>query len=169
MLSKPLKYSDYAIVFQEVPGELTLAINVTGCPHKCDGCHSAYMLDYHGNFIHDDLDKMIQKYDGLISCVCFMGGDQNMSELCSLSKKIQSTYGLKTAVYSGSNDRKIFMELIPCFDYVKFGSYKKELGGLDSPITNQVFYQIHWNEKRHTYDLTDIGYKFRKKNDVKCE
>ena len=31
--------------------------------------------------ILDDLDKLIEKYKGLITCVCFMGGDQNIHEV----------------------------------------------------------------------------------------
>ena len=79
-----LKYLGYSIVFQEVPDEVTLAINISGCPHKCEGCHSKYLWEYEGNYISDDLVKLIEKYKGLITCVCFMGGDQNQKELTDL-------------------------------------------------------------------------------------
>ena len=38
-----LKYYNYDIVFQEYPDEVTLAINLTMCPNRCVGCHSAYL------------------------------------------------------------------------------------------------------------------------------
>lgn len=38
-----LKYVDTAIVFSEIPDEVTLAINISGCPNKCKNCHSQYL------------------------------------------------------------------------------------------------------------------------------
>ena len=37
-----LKYANFDIVFQEVPDEVTLAINISNCPNQCVGCHSKY-------------------------------------------------------------------------------------------------------------------------------
>ena len=36
-----LKYVNTGIVFQEIPDEVTLAINISGCPCHCPGCHFA--------------------------------------------------------------------------------------------------------------------------------
>ena len=38
-----LKYYNYDIVFQEIPDEVTLAVNLTNCPHRCIGCHSPHL------------------------------------------------------------------------------------------------------------------------------
>lgn len=38
-----IKYYNTDIVFQEIPGEVTLAINLTRCPFKCKGCHSTHL------------------------------------------------------------------------------------------------------------------------------
>lgn len=70
-----LKYKGYAIVFQEVPNEITLAINICGCPHKCKGCHSQYLWLDDGDILEKDLNDIIDKYKDYITCVCFMGGD----------------------------------------------------------------------------------------------
>ena len=40
-----LKYVNTAVVFQEIPDEVTLAINISGCPCRCPGCHS-HNIDY---------------------------------------------------------------------------------------------------------------------------
>lgn len=152
-MSQRLKYLGTSIVLQEVPDEITLAINISGCPHHCEGCHSKYLWDYMGNYISDDLPLIIDKYKSYISCVCFMGGDQNLKELLLLADVVHS-YGLKCCLYSGDDDLQLTS--VDCFDYVKTGSYQKELGGLSSKHTNQKMYK-----KNNKGCFDDITYKFR--------
>ena len=152
-----LKYTHYSIAFQEVPNEVSLVINISGCPHKCEGCHSKYLWNYVGDYISDDIDAIINKYDGLITCVCFMGGDQNVSELTKLISNVKIRYNLKTCIYSGCNDTYIFDNILQYLDYLKVGKYDDKLGGLDSIITNQKFYRIN------NCNLIDITNKFNKK------
>ena len=86
----PLMYKGYSVVFQEVPGEVSLAINISGCQHHCPDCHSKYLWSDEGAaFLRRDLDFIISEYDGLITCVCFMGGDHNLVELNYHAKKIK--------------------------------------------------------------------------------
>ena len=153
-----LKYLGHSIVFQEVPGEVTLAINISGCPHKCEGCHSEYLWEYEGNYISDDLVGLLEEYKGLITCVCFMGGDQNPIELFELVKMVNA-HGLKTAIYSGLPDRLCLYPITSWFDYIKVGPYIKEFGGLGSPNTNQRMY--HQLDKPSNI-WEDITYKFQK-------
>lgn len=40
-----LKYVDARVVFQEIPDEITLAINISNCPCHCKGCHSQYLAE----------------------------------------------------------------------------------------------------------------------------
>ena len=153
-----LKYLGYSIVFQEVPDEVTLAINISGCPHKCEGCHSKYLWEYKGNYISDDLDGLIEKYKGLITCVCFMGGDQNQIDLLGLLKTVQK-YGLKTALYTGLGFvNNLSIRILGNLNYLKTGKYDDSLGGLDSPTTNQRMRK--WNYSTGQWD--DITYKFQK-------
>ncbi len=152
-----LKYLGYSVVFQEVPGEVTLAINISGCPHKCEGCHSKYLWEYDGNYLYDDLERLIKQYEGLITCVCFMGGDQNFEEL-SMAALIVKYHGLKTALYSGDSEINLNNNLAIGFDYIKIGPYNEKFGGLNSPTTNQRMYQYIdgvWK---------DITYKFWKED-----
>ena len=153
-----LKYLGYSIVFQEVPDEVTLAINISGCPHKCEGCHSKYLWEYDGNYISDDLDKLIERYKGLITCVCFMGGDQNQKELTDLLI-FTHKYGLKTALYTGCNFMSdLHIRVLGNLDYLKIGYYDSNRGGLDNANTNQRM--LAWDWKSGKWD--DITYKFQK-------
>ncbi|MEG2282023.1 MAG: anaerobic ribonucleoside-triphosphate reductase activating protein, partial [Rikenellaceae bacterium] len=71
-----LKYVNYDIVFQEIPDEVTLAINLSNCPNRCLGCHSPYLQQDIGEPLSEEvLSKLIDKYGSAITCVCFMGGD----------------------------------------------------------------------------------------------
>ena len=151
---KRLKYLGYSIVFQEVPNEISLAINISGCPYKCKGCHSSYLWEYNGPYISDDIDSLIDSNLQFITCVCFFGGDQNVEELYELLKLTKEKYKLKTCLYSGKDSMKALAKLFTVLDYIKIGSYKKDLGGLDSPNTNQRMYRIE-NEGK-LIDITDI-------------
>ena len=155
-----LKYLGYSIVFQEVPDEVTLAINISGCPHRCEGCHSKYLWEYEGNYISDDLQSLIEKYKGLITCVCFMGGDQNFHEVVKCFKIIKS-YGLKTCLYSGLDSFP--QHMTPgVFDYIKLGHYDANAGGLDKPTTNQMFWKLSIDEQSTLTKFENLTYKFQK-------
>lgn len=156
-----LKYANYTVAFQEVPNEISLIINVTGCPHKCEGCHSTYLWDYYGNNVEDDLNSMIEQYKNMITCVCFMGGDQNIEELKKLLWFVKQNYGLKTCVYSGYNNIDIFNSIIceKSLDYLKIGRFDPLLGGLDSKNTNQRYYKIIENQLIDKTELFRKEYK----------
>lgn len=139
-----LKYANYAIVFEEVPDEISLAINISGCPYRCEGCHSQYLWKYTGNYLKEDLDKIIKPYKEYITCICFMGGDQNIIELYEICKLIKNKYNLKICIYSGHNTGDIFTNFIAdgLIDYLKIGAYVSKLGGLNNPTTNQKMFEI---------------------------
>lgn len=139
-----LKYADYDIVFQELPNEVTLAINISNCPNHCPGCHSAYLMQNVGQPLTDDsLTELIAKYEGDITCVCFMGGDAEPLEVMCLARYVKKQYEgkLKTGWYSGKDK---LPEAFPIkdFDYIKIGGYKEELGPLKSETTNQRLYKV---------------------------
>ena len=73
-----LKFVDFKVTFSEVPDEISLCINLSGCPHKCKGCHSEYLQQDIGTVLTTQmLDKIIESNSG-VTCVCFMGGDNHL-------------------------------------------------------------------------------------------
>ena len=133
-----LKYANYDIVFQEVPDEVTLAINISNCPNHCPGCHSKYLWENIGKELNvTELERLVGQYKSGITCVCFMGGDAEPEKVSELAKQLKNSHkGLKAAWYSGKND---LPENVGTdhFDYVKLGRYMEEFGPLDSATTNQ--------------------------------
>ena len=72
-----LKFTIEQIVWQEVPGEVSLAFLFSGCPLRCKGCHSAdaWKEGIGTELTEDYLRGRLKRYRGLISCVLFMGGE----------------------------------------------------------------------------------------------
>lgn len=153
-----MKFSSFDIVFQEVPDEVTLAVNISNCPHRCKGCHSPHLQQNIGEVLDEEhLDKLLARYGNSVTCICFMGGDAEPKEVERLSLYVRDVTNkrIKTAWYSG---REKFPENCSTenFDYVKTGAYVERLGGLNSPTTNQRFYCVENGE------LKDKTILFRK-------
>ena len=153
-----LKFVNFDIVFQEIPDEVTLAVNISNCPCRCEGCHSRYLWEDVGEPLTEEVvDGLVKRYGGGITCVCFMGGDADPEAVVSLSCHIHERYpDLKVGWYSGrSHVPEPFFE--QAFDYLKLGPYVETLGGLSSPSTNQRLYR-----REPDGSLTDITERFWK-------
>src|SRR5690606_9069018 len=83
-----LRFSAEQVVFQEVPGEVSLAYTVTGCPIGCKGCHSvdSWPADRGELLTPDYLMQRIQQYHRLLTCVLFLGGEWQPETLIELLK-----------------------------------------------------------------------------------
>lgn len=151
---------DTTVVLAEVPDEISLAINLSNCPHRCPGCHSPYLQENKGDELTFDVaKKLIDKNCG-ITCVVFMGGDSTPAQLVKLVYDLRQVYPeLKFAVYSGNPITR--PDYIATFDYIKLGEYKADLGGLDSETTNQKFFKKIMKDGRPF--LENQTYKFKKK------
>ena len=165
-----LKFKDTMVTFEEVPSEVTLCVNITGCPIHCPDCHSKYLWEDIGEELKPvTLSSIIAKNSG-ITCVAFMGGDNSPEDIYTLAKWVKNNTELKVCWYSGAKLREDFSKHIEYFDFIKTGPYKKELGGLDSITTNQRFYQVKYREIKAIqggtiesyYYLEDITNKFWK-------
>lgn len=138
-----LKCYSYDIVCQEIPDEITLAVNISCCPNRCPGCHSPWLWEDEGEPLTEELIRqLLKKYANALTCFCFMGGDRDPGQIESLAKMIRREFpNLKTAWYSGREDVAEGFDLT-CLDFIKLGPYIQELGGLKSPTTNQVLYKV---------------------------
>ena len=133
-----LKYANFDVVFQEVPDEVTLAINISNCPNQCPGCHSKYLWENIGKALDEsELNRLVVQYESGITCVCFMGGDAEPKAVADLAKQVKAIHSdLKLAWYSGKNELPENVST-DHFDYIKLGRYMAEFGPLDSATTNQ--------------------------------
>lgn len=131
----PLRYFNITSTLQDVPNELSMCINIAGCPWQCEGCSWKKVTEGMTRYelTITDLQNILRKDNNNHSCICFMGGDWE-NDLIYFVKEAK-TYGYKTCLYTGG--KTIHTDLLKYLDYIKVGAYKKELGGLDSPITNQ--------------------------------
>ena len=154
-----LKYVNTDIVFQEIPDEVTLAINISNCPCHCPGCHSHYLWEDIGLPLDNDaVDDFVVHLSADITCIAFMGGDSDPRGVNLLAQYIHEEYPqLKVAWYSGriripSSVRKTD------FDYIKVGPYIRHLGPLSKSTTNQRLYR-----QADDGTFADITYRFWKK------
>ena len=153
-----LRYVNYNIVFQEVPGEVSLAVNLSNCPHTCEGCHSPHLREDRGSVLDENaLTGLLQKYGQAITCMCFMGGDAAPQEVVAAAAflKQQSGGRLKIAWYSGRTHFPKECSL-QHFDYVKLGPYIKSLGGIREQTSNQRFYRV---ENGKLLDITEVFWR----------
>lgn len=137
-----LKFVNTGIVFQEIPDEVTLAINLSNCPCRCPGCHSHYLWDDIGTCLTEQaLDQMIEGISKDITCVCFMGGDVDPTRVNELARYIHRKHpAFKVGWYSGRLRVPSAVDKTD-FDYIKIGPYIAHLGPLNKPTTNQRLYK----------------------------
>lgn len=134
-----MKYYNFDIVFQEIPDEVTLAVNITNCPNHCAGCHSPHLHNDIGfQLDENEIDGLLERYGRQITCFCFMGGDSTPQEVARLAAYVRRKASLKVAWYSGKNQ---LPDTFSVFDYVKIGPYRPEFGGLKSRNTNQRLFR----------------------------
>ena len=150
-----LKYLNTQVTFSEVPDEITLCINSTGCKIGCKNCHSSYLAEDIGEELNSlSLKELISNNKG-ITCVSFMGGDSSPSKIDALAQWVKINYPIKTAWYSGRQELSKDINLNN-FNFIKLGPYIEDLGPLNSKTTNQRFYKI---EEGKLIDITNLFWK----------
>ncbi len=152
-----LKYYNYDIVFQEIPDEVTLAVNITNCPLRCKGCHSTHLQKDIGEELNEErIVSLMGIYASSITCFCFMGGDADPQRVAGLASFIRLCYpAIKVAWYSGCAKLPEGFDN-RSFQYIKLGGYVEELGSLKSETSNQHLFEIQ--QDGH---MKDISYMFR--------
>ena len=148
-----LKCYSYDIVCQEIPDEVTLAVNISCCPNRCPGCHSPWLWEDAGRPLDEALiEELMESYGSAITCFCFMGGDAAPEEIERMARWIHERWPqIRTGWYSGKDTLPNGFDS-SVLDYLKLGPYIAELGGLKSPQTNQKFFKKSpdgvWEEHR---------------------
>lgn len=159
-----LKVHDWSIVFREVPNEITLAFDISNCPHHCKGCHSPELWEDVGKPLTPEFIRgiVLTIQEVPVTCIAFMGGDADYEEVFKLNKEVKKMYhDIKTCWYTGFEyyelNSRMISHRINEFDYIKIGPYKEECGALDNPNTNQVMFK-----KTSTGSMVNITKEFQK-------
>lgn len=159
-----LKFVDTRVVFQEVPDEITLAINISNCPCNCIGCHSSYLAEDVGEELDKDTIRYLIHSNKGISCICFMGGDSEPRYINYYASWIKEEFpSLRVAWYSGRQELAKEID-INNFDFIKLGPYLEECGPLNCRTTNQRFYKVV-HTSMGTSKMYDLTHKFWKHED----
>ena len=137
-----LKYLKVQEIFEEIPGEITLGVSISGCTIHCKGCNQRELWEDKGTIFNViRLQELLEQHQG-VTCVCIFGGEHDIYSLIPIF--MYAHQRVKTAWYCGL-DRlpKDKLGILDYLDFIKLGHYDMELGGLDSPTTNQRLYQFN--------------------------
>ena len=154
-----LKYVNTGVVFQEIPDEVTLAINISNCPCRCLGCHSPYLWEDIGLPLDTDaIDDFVEKYGRDVTCIAMMGGDNDPAGVQLLAQYIHENHPMYHVAWYSGRLRVPHVVNKQDFDYIKIGPYIRHLGPLKSATTNQRLYR-----RTIDGDFEDITYRFWRK------
>lgn len=127
------------VVLEEIPGKVTLAVEISNCQGSCVGCHSPWLKTDVGEPLTEEaIDALIADNFG-INCFLLLGEGKDPGAVLRLAAHLRAKHpSLETAIYSGRV--KVEDELFDAFDYVKVGPYIAEYGPLNKETTNQRLY-----------------------------
>ena len=76
-----IKYVPQAtsVVLEEIPGKVSLAVDVSNCPMRCPGCHSPFLQTNVGEELTTDIiDELLADNFG-VNCFLFFGNQFHIS------------------------------------------------------------------------------------------
>ena len=164
------------ITLTEVPDKIAVYFELANCNAKCDGCHSPHLWKKPKHYTPmEDLeayaDRMINEG---ANAIVIMGGTTNGMHKAALECLINNLSMIApVCLYSGSDDIKGDLELALStgLTWLKTGSYKATLGGLDKSTTNQQFWQKDYHitislddDVSCTPEMIDMTYFFQNHN-----
>lgn len=138
-----VRYYNFDIVFAEIPGETTLAINIANCPNRCPGCHSPHLQADAGHVLDaPELRALLERYGRSVTCVALWAGMPRRTGSPGWRRSCgRSCRSCIVGWYSGRQELpEGFAPQV--FDYIKLGGWVESLGPLTSPTTNQRLYRI---------------------------
>lgn len=160
-----LKFYDVAVVMQEFPDEIALAVNITGCICNCSNCSEPWLRQDIGEELSNDkIDELINAHPD-ITVFGLMGGDSDYDDVVRIANYIHNNYNIKVGMYSGRD--QLNMKLLECLDYYKIGRWINPIGPVSEwhktsggviqfPWSNQLMFEKIDN------NWVNITYKFRK-------
>lgn len=127
------------VVMEEIPGKITLAVEISNCQGLCRECHSPFLRDDIGEELTAEIaDALIADNFG-INCFLLLGEGRDPEALRGLARHLRIAHpNLLLALYSGRT--AVEDDLFDLFDYVKVGPFIPERGPLNSKDTNQRLY-----------------------------
>lgn len=150
-MSSGIRYAGYSVTLAEMPGYIALVFSLTGCKIGCKDCHSKHLWgdDVGTELTQEVITSVLRHYEGLADGLVILGDiqEEDILSLLPTAKK----FGLTTCIYTGKKFRYC-NTYFKHFDFVKFGEYRKDLGGLESPTTNQRYVR--------SSNLEDLTYLF---------
>lgn len=157
---------DTTITLTEIPDHISFTVMLGNCCRKCKGCHSAYLQYKLPHDMWTDVEQIVAqaqkaKTQGA-NAILLMGGTTNGIKPDVLQGAIaQLAKVLPVGIYSGADYHSVYNIILredPNVTWLKTGDFIEELGGLDSPDTNQQFFA----RDKKTGEWKDITYLFRK-------
>lgn len=135
------------ITINEVPDRMSVYFEIGECRQNCKGCHSPHLhTQIKDKMSVADMKSYAQRMvnEGA-NAIVILGGTTNGIPLEDLKRIIDTLADVApVCVYSGTDDKDInkWITFNTELNWIKTGSYKEDLGGLQSPKTNQRFYRL---------------------------
>lgn len=127
------------IVLEEIPGRVSLAVEISNCRGNCAGCHSPFLKQDIGEELTLSVAERLIKDNFGANCFLLLGEGADREALFSFADGFKRAFpSVELAIYSGRED--VEPEFFEKFDYVKTGPYIASLGPLNEITTNQRLY-----------------------------
>lgn len=148
------------ITLTEIPNRISVFFEIGNCTCHCEGCHSPELWDTNytepNMTLQEIIDYVREQYKLGADAVVFMGGWNNedvpRTTLELLLLELSNRY--QVGIFVGDD----YLGRLPRLPlrWIKTGRYEKDKGGLDSPTTNQRFYEFNyysqkWEDKTKEY------------------
>lgn len=160
-----LKVYDSAVVFEEFPDEICLAVNISNCPGMCSQCSEPWLLgDVGEELTEDKIDSLIAEHPD-ITVFGLMGGDSDHDDVVRIANYVHEKHHIKVGMYSGREF--LNMKLLECLDLYKIGRWIMPEGPVEEwHQTNNGVLQFPWSNQLLFEKIGNmwfnVTYKFRK-------
>lgn len=138
-----IKYVPQAtsVVLEEIPGKVSLAVDVSNCPMRCPGCHSPFLQTDVGEELTVEVIEALLADNFGVNCFLFFGEGQDDESFLDLAWYLRDNHPeIEIALYSGRTE--VPNSYWRVFNYIKLGPYIEKLGPLNHRTTNQRLYMV---------------------------